>query len=653
MSDLGTSTTRESNQRGGLLGRFTPALVSATVVLCIWTILRVALAWSFRGANGLRLADVPLLFSSGLLADVLALAWIYTGTVLYLALVPERVLRWKLHSVAWWTLSVCLFGVVIFGAFAEWFFWEEFGSRFNFIAVDYLVYTTEALGNIQESYPLTTVLGIVAGSAVVIASLLRRPLTAFGAGPSTGRLRWIAVASVLSLDIVSFQVPQSAFSASHDNRYGRELARNGMHSLVDAFRRNELDYETYYTANDESAALADLRTVVSEDGGEFLSMDLLDMTRVRHPREDLRRANVVLIVVESLSAEFLGSFGSTEGLTPHLDELVKESLLFDNMYATGCRTVRGLEALTLSVPPTPGRSIVKRPMNEAMSTCGWVFAENGYQTKFVYGGYGYFDNMNAYFAGNGFEVVDRTDMPKEEVRFSNIWGVSDGDLFRRVLEECDRSSAASDPFFTLALTTSNHRPYTYPDEIDIPPGTGRSGAVKYTDHAIGEFFGQARDRDWFSDTVFVVIADHCASSAGRREIALSKYRIPLLMYAPGFIEPGVVSVLGSQIDVIPTLLGILGHGYTHRFFGRDLLNDEGPGRALVANYQTLGLYEGETLTLLLPNFENKAYRVDPHGLLTPTAVNAEELTRAVALYQGASILYRRGGLGQPAPANQL
>src|SRR6185369_3986876 len=194
-----------------------------------------------------------------------------------------------------------------------------------------------------------------------------------------------------------------------------------------------------------------------------------------------KRLNVVLVSVESLGAEFVGTFGNREGLTPNLDALAAQSLSFTQVYATGNRTVRGMEALALSLPPTPGQSIVKRPNNEHLFSLGSVFDDRGFDSVFVYGGYGYFDNLNYFFGNNDYRMIDRTALPSSDIHYENIWGVADEDLFTLALREMDKSKKAGGerPFFMHVMTTSNHRPYTYPPgRIDIPSGTGRSGAVK-------------------------------------------------------------------------------------------------------------------------------------------------------------------------------
>jgi phosphoglycerol transferase MdoB-like AlkP superfamily enzyme len=194
------------------------------------------------------------------------------------------------------------------------------------------------------------------------------------------------------------------------------------------------------------------------------------------------------------------------------------------------------------------------------------------------------------------------------------------------------------------MTTSNHRPYTYPPgRIDIPSGTGREGAVKYSDHAIGRFLAQARERPWFDDTVFVITADHGANARGTTRIPVDKYRIPLFVYAPKHVAPRRIDRLMSQIDIAPTLLGLLDFDYYSKFFGRDVLNAPPQSdRAFVANYQTLGYLKGERLALLHPKRRSEVFRVDAAGNVVASVRDPAMVREAISFYSIASYVFRRG-----------
>ncbi len=207
-----------------------------------------------------------------------------------------------------------------------------------------------------------------------------------------------------------------------------------------------------------------------------------------------------------------------------------------------------------------------------MWSIGNVLREKGYQSTFLYGGNSYFDNMSNFFSLNGYDIIDKNDIPDDEIKFSNAWGVSDEDLYEEAIKQSGKLSAVGKPFFFHLMTTSNHRPYTYPsNKIDIPSGKNRNGAVKYSDFAIGKFLQQAKSKKWFEDTIFVFVADHCAGSDGRESLPLNRYHIPMLIYSPKHVTPGVQSRRASQIDLAPTLMSLLNMSYESYFFGQDLL----------------------------------------------------------------------------------
>jgi phosphoglycerol transferase MdoB-like AlkP superfamily enzyme len=250
-----------------------------------------------------------------------------------------------------------------------------------------------------------------------------------------------------------------------------------------------------------------------------------------------------------------------------------------------------------------------------------------------------------------------------DVTFANVWGACDEDLFRWVLREADGDHAAGTPFFHFVMTTSNHRPFTYPDgRIDLPSKiSGRFGGVKYSDYAIGEFLRAAESKPWFKNTVFVIVGDHCASSAGKTELPVQNYHIPLLVYAPGGqIKPGVVHTIASQIDYAPTLLGLLNWTYRSRFYGRDVLalSEGTPVRVMLGNYQKLGVFQGDKLAVLKPVRESSAFSYDraTHEMRA-VPIDPELEADAIAYYQTASWLFKQGGQRalsdtEPGPANR-
>jgi phosphoglycerol transferase MdoB-like AlkP superfamily enzyme len=608
-----------------------------------------------RGARNWALYGLGMVLACALVLGVLRLGWQITFGIswpivlAFLLLLPLPLFAYdsRAGQRALYVLCLLLLFGLLFVAASELVFWQEFGVRFNFIAVDYLVYTTEVIGNIRESYPIGLWLSLLVVAAVVIVLLSRRGLRAADDGTRFWQRGKLALVWLL-LTVVSVIAVNGSFKNHSDNAYVNELAGNGIYEFFAAFRSSHLDYARFYRTLPEDAAYARVRALLKTPDASYLGDDPHDLTRaIRNPAPE-QHLNVVLISVESLSADYLGVFGNTQHLTPHLDALADHSLFFERAYANGTRTVRGLEALSLSVPPTPGDSLLKAHNNENLFSLADIFNDRGYVSEFVYGGYGYFDNMNYFFDHNGYKAVDRKDIPKSAtIHHENVWGVADEDLYSLALGQMDAIHAQGKPFFLHIMTTSNHRPYTFPaGRVNFPQGS-RDGAVAYTDWSIADFIQRARAKPYFDDTVFVITADHDASSAGKTSVPINRYHIPLWIYAPAHIAPRKVQRLVSQIDVPPTLLGLLHFSYRSRFFGYDVFQLEpGRERAFPATYEKLGYLHGDLLTILEP--QKRLEQVHPDfatGDATPVhPVNQSEVDDAIAYYQVAANLFKNGKL---------
>lgn len=629
-----------SRNRFGILYLF------AAIFLALSFAVRTALF--LRALPGVDLGPLLLLkvYGVGFLYDCVTLTYFAIPFALYLTFAPGRIYRHRLHRAVIHGVFALVLNLLLFDAVAEYLFFDEFGTRFNFIAIDYLVYTREVVGNIRESYPLGWILAGILMAATALYLIVRKQIEQALAAGKDGLAQRMKYGVVFAaLPVLAFLFVDQSMRNISQNAYANELTGNGIYELFAAFRNNELDYQKFYPSRAEEAVLARLRDLVKEKNNHLASGDSRDITRVITNPGPEKRLNVIVIVEESLSAEYLGAFGNTGGLTPYLDKLAEESLLFTRMYATGTRTVRGLEAITLSVPPLPGMAIVKRPGNKNLFSWGSVMRQKGYDTKFIYGGYGYFDNMNYFFSHNGFDVVDRSDFARDEITFSNAWGVCDEDLFRKVVEEAGKSHDAGKPFFSMVMTASNHRPYTYPEgKIDIPPGAGRGGGVKYADYAIGRLIENAKRQPWFDDTVFVIVADHCAASAGKTELPVKRYEIPMLIYAPSHVKSERVDKMASQIDVAPTVLGLLNMSYRTKFFGKDILKmNASQERAFISTYQKLGFIKDDTLLVMGPQKYIVCYAFDRKDGTTRIAKPRESLVSdALSYYQGGSYVYKNG-----------
>lgn len=455
--------------------------------------------------------------------------------------------------------------------------------------------------------------------------------------------RTIWFLAIITLPILSYLLVNTKSHRFSKSTLANELAGNGLYELFAAYLNNELDYDQFYNRIDEDSAFKQVRLLLKTKESHFVDSSPLSIERTINAEGPEMRKNVILISVESFSADFMKYFGNEKNITPFLDSLALQSRLYTHLYATGTRTVRGLEALSLCVPPAPGQSIVRRPGNENLFTMGKVFKEKGYESKYIYGGYGYFDNMNYFFSHNSYEVVDRAELKKDEIDYENIWGVADENLFDLATREIEKTLAKGKPVFAQIMTTSNHRPYTYPDgRIDIPSHTGRDGAVKYTDYAIGQFVKQIAKKPWFKNTLLIIVADHCASSAGMTELPVNKYHIPMLVYSPGFIAPEIEDRLMSQIDVGPTILGMLNFSYKSKFFGYDMAHlERGRERAFVSTYQSLGYLQGNKLMVLMPQKVIKYFTLEGGQQIEYSKIDTTLYYDAISWYQTASTSFKK------------
>ncbi len=559
-----------------------------TSFLLVSTATRVGLAL-FSG-NAFALLEWARFMAIGLFFDLIVLPCFLMPWALYDAVVPEwgernPLRKWESRWAALWaSFFLALFAIV---AASEFTFWAEFGSRFDFIAVDYLIYTKEVIGNIRESYPVELWIAMI---LVACFAAVWFTWPSGGRSQRTSLLaRWGRVAAMAIFIALGTGLASKSIADNKANAHVGELSNNGVFAFAHAFRNNQLDYDKYYPGLKADDLNGEIRSLVQEANVVFASARGIERKIAAHSAR--KNLNVILISVESLSAEYMGKFGGQLGITPELDKLADKGLFFTKLYATGTRTVRGLEALSVGTPPTPGQSIVRRPDSGGLVTLGGELQDKGWKPYWIYGGYGVFDNMNAYFKSNGYTIVDRVDVKAEKIPIhaENIWGIADEDLYSLAMVSLDREYAKGQRFFAQIMTTSNHRPYTFPENrIDLPQKKRESG-VKYTDWAIGDFIRRSAKKPWFDKTLFIIVADHTSKAAGKTDLPPARYHIPMIWYAPGFIEPGVMGRLMSQIDVGPSLLGWLGLGYSSRFFGYDIFRLEaGRERAFISTYQKLG-----------------------------------------------------------------
>ncbi len=595
---------------------------------------------------------------TGLFFDLGTVSFIAFPAIIYYTIFPNKWIGSWVDKILIWFFTFLTIFILVFVFFAEITFWDEFKTRFNFIAVDYLIYTHEVVANIEQSYPLPLlILGVMISTFLILFIFYKRKYfqnTFTQKASLKQRLVVVATAFISCLFFTLFITNNQAEWSS--NRYNAEISKSGIYSFFAAFRNNQMKYDEFYTSIDNDKAFTIVRNKLKEENSRFKNNNLsIHRTILDTTKNDEPHKNVVFILVESLSGSFMKEFGNEKNITPFLDSLAQKSIFFDNLYATGTRTVRGMEAVTLCIPPTPGQSIVKRPENQNLFTVSNVFKSKGYNSNFFYGGDGYFDNMNAYFGGNGFTIYDRgrgsvlsdkikttrNNINDDEVTFENAWGICDDDIYSKMLKVADEHYNSNKPFFNFVMTTSNHRPYTYPDNaIDIPSGTGREGAVKYTDDALKKMFEKAKNKPWFKNTVFIIIADHCASSAGKDEIDVANYHIPAFIVNLPEYQNQKIKKQCSQIDIFPTLFSLLHWNYESDFFGNNILASTFEERALLGTYRKLVLMKKDQVMVLSDQKKQNFYKWNKlDNSLNTIPLEMSFLNETISWYQTADYLF--------------
>ena len=642
--------------------RFSLVKTFSATFLAFAFIIRLTLyLWSLDNID-FSIFNLIKIFGLGFLFDLGSLSYMMAFYSIYLLLVPNRFYGSQVDKFLTKTAYALVLFLMLFSFLAELAFWEEYGKRFNFIAVDYLLYTYEVVQNIRQSFHIEIIIAIlitITFLSVKIAKKKNAFKNTFNNSDSflmkiIPAFFWLIVLSSFHFNV------ENSDAEIFANQYENEIAKSGIYSFFAAYDENELNYNDFYETNPADSSYQIVRNLLASDEDRLNKNPKSIQRQVFNSGEE-QKPNVIFIGLESLSAQFMERFGNEKNLVPAIDSLAKESIFFTNIQATGTRTIRGIEAIVLSIPPTPGISIVKRENNNNLFTIGEVFKQKGYSRTFFYGGDSHFDNMNIFFGNNGFNIVDRknklrigeaiptkrTQITDDEVTFENAWGVCDGDLYDKVLKEADAQHKLQKPFFNFMMTGSNHKPYTYPDGfVDIPSGVNRDGALKYTDWAFRKFFEEAKNKPWFKNTVFVIMADHAAYSAGKTEINVESYHIPAFIFNLKNKNPEEVNKLSSQIDIFPTLFGYLNWSYASNIFGKDITKmlpkDE---RALISNQLKLGLLKGDKIIILDNHKSHTFYQwKKENNELTVKKTDSLFLRETISYYQTAFDLFKNEGL---------
>ncbi len=571
--------------------------------------------------------------------------------------VANRVPVW-VRACTWWFAASLL--AMLFLELATPQFLLEFDSRPNRLFVEYLQYPREVLAMLWGGYRLPLIATLVAVAGTAVWTMRHFHQCGCATRPWSRRtvlLAWPLVVALLVLMIrSSFQHRPANLStfAFCDDAMVNSLVANSAYSVLTAVygMEDESHSSDMYGRMPVSEMIDHVRLGMGVAPGDFISTSLPTLHRhiatVRHDRP----RNLVIVLEESLGAGFVERLGG-KPIAPYFHQLGDEGIWFQRLYATGTRSVRGIEAVVAGFPPTPAQSTVKLSKSQRdFATLASVLRKSGYRSEFVYGGESHFDNMRGFFLGNGFgAVVDRPHF--KQPSFVGSWGVSDEDLFDMAHQRIAALDAAEQPFFLLVFSSSNHTPFEFPDGriplVDAEKQTVNN-AVRYADFAMGQFVDRARKSDYWGDTVMMVVADHDTRVYGDDLVPIDKFHIPGVILGKD-IAPLQITSVASQIDLAPTLLSLLGVDSEHPFVGRDLtrtLPEFGNAapvlkpRAMMQFDRNYAWLEADRATILLPDGSAKhfAYDHDKRELRAEPRAHPDLAKDALANVLMASWLYR-------------
>ena len=625
------------------LGPFAPLALAWFAAVAFLALMRAAFAFAYRDAIA-GTPDLWLMFVLGLRMDTVLVCYLLLLPALVLAVLPAG--RWRdLPVAAWFALWAAL---IVYLELATPPFIAEYDKRPDRIFLEYLVYPREVLRVLWANHKLG-LFGVPLIAGAIAWMSWHGSRRALAVAPAW---RWWHRALVLPLVIVVLfyggrssleprpaNISTASFSS---NRLVNELTLNSTYTVAYAANsmRNEVDSSALYGDMPWEEVLARVRRYERLPDGAFSVADNPIQHREPVPPVPKPR-NLVIVLEESLGATYTGHLGGVP-VTPNIDRLRLEGLHFTQLYATGTRTARGMEALVAGFPPSAQLSVLKLPGAQGgFFTLAALLKQQGYSTEFIYGGAANFDNMRAFYLANGFDrVIEERDFVAPG--FVASWGVSDEDLMERTIAEL--AAPRDRPFFTLLLTSSNHEPFEIPAGKIEPynaPLYSRENAIKYADHAVGRLFELAKQAPWYADTLFMVAADHDARVFGAPLVPVDRFRVPAFIIGPG-VPVGAYDKVASQIDLVPTLLHLLGIDALTPLPGRDLLRlpADDPGRALMQYDLNHGFRVGDRLVVHQPKKPAQTFRIEGTTLV-PIADDPELTRDALAHVLWPGEVYRR------------
>ena len=591
------------------------------------------------------------------------------SSVGYLCAIPALLHPWisKTPFQDYWSLALRIwflicFMVILFFELATPAFINEYGFRPNRLFIEYLAYPDEVTKMLVNGHLVTL---------VVVFALLLLPVKKLWQlshylvssnenTPDTKVINRIVASFILVLVIfiaargtLGHRPINPALVYFSTDPLINSLTLNSTYSVAYALNQfgDEKNAAKLYGKMDESRIIELVRQSTGLPIDSFKSKKLPSLA-IRKPDYKGKPKNLVIILEESLGAQYVSSLGGIP-LTPEIDKLNQEGWTFKRLYATGTRSVRGIEAVITGFTPTPSRAVVKLDKSQKdFFTIASLLKENGYETQFIYGGESHFDNMKSFFLGNGFtDIVDFNDI--ENPQFVASWGASDGDLFNQADIELTKLHNEGKPFFSFIFTSSNHDPFEIPDGIVSPiqytdeqlqqydgKELLRHKAIQYADYALGQFIAKAKTQAYWENTIFLVVADHDARAMGKDLVPINNFHIPGVILNSGK-EPTLDKRIVSQIDLAPTLLSLMGIENISPMLGQDLTVPTASNRAMMQYAENFAYMVNDEVTILQPSKAPLNFQYNYElNTLSPIDANRDTSEDALAHVLWGSLAYK-------------
>jgi phosphoglycerol transferase MdoB-like AlkP superfamily enzyme len=619
--------------------------------LVITTLSRFFLFFLFK-ERVIATQDYWHIFPIGLRMDLILLCYLSFLPALLITFLPSNFVKYTNNFLVFY--SFLFLFLILFVELATPDFVKQYDTRPNKIFLDYLIYPKEVVGMLLKSY--LTSIGITFSILGILLYLaLKKGKTLFHTQSTSYKFKLMVfplLAFFLFFGARSSLTSKRPINASNavfsTDQLTNCLGLNSFYTIAFAAYSIKNEGNTkMYGKMDEVEAISRVKKYMNVAEADFTEPAIPFLHKQEADTVLEQPYNLVVFLQESLGAEYVGILGG-KPLTPNFDALSKEGVLFTNLYCTGTRSVRGIEAVVTGFLPSPSESVVKLGNSQqGFFTLAAALKRKGYSTSFIYGGMANFDNMASFFNGNGFEdIVDQEDFDADGTKyaFKGTWGYSDEDL--AVKANNYFKSKGSKSFFSLMFSTSNHDPFEYPAGriklFDKKPATVNN-AMKYADFSIGKFFALAKKEAYFKHTIFIVIADHNTRTYGKNLVPINKFHIPAFIVGPGVPKGKVFAKLSSQIDIPPTLLSYLGASFETPMPGRNLnsLSADTKGRAIM-QFNDINAFRVENQVVIMqPNLKPLQFQIKNDTTLIPVALNEELAKDALAHVIMAGNLYQK------------